>query len=106
VRLVFDDSRKKNIGKGSAAPIKCISKMSRKALLFLLLLASPVVVLGHCDLRELPSTSGHQPMSADGGFYLTISGNPEHYEPGSLYTVSLRVSDGGQLLGCKHLSYT
>ena len=47
---------------------------------------------GHCPVRELPSTLGHAPMSTDGGFYLTVSGNPEHYEPGSLYTVSLRVS--------------
>ena len=46
---------------------------------------------GHCPVRELPSTLGHRPMSTDGGFYLTVSGNPEHYEPGALYTVSLRV---------------
>ena len=47
---------------------------------------------GHCPVRELPSTLGRPPMSTDGGFYLTVSGNPEHYEPGALYTVSLRVS--------------
>ena len=48
---------------------------------------------GHCPVRELPSTlgGGMPPMSTDGGFYLTVSGNPEHYEPGALYTVSLRV---------------
>ena len=46
---------------------------------------------GHCPVRELPSTVGRRPLSTDGGFYLTLSGNPEHYEPGALYTVSLRV---------------
>ena len=35
--------------------------------------------------------SGVPAQAGDAGFYITISGNPEFYEGGSLYTVSLKV---------------
>lgn len=44
-----------------------------------------------CEVRE-PTDLNSPPQENDAGFYLTISGNPDHYEPGDLYTVSLRVS--------------
>ena len=47
--------------------------------------------LAKCLLREPPDivTPPHQ---TDAGFYLEISGKPKYYDPGHLYTVSLRVS--------------
>ena len=66
--------------------------------------AMGAAVDGHCPVRQLPSTlaAGHAmppPLSTDGGFYLTLSGNPEHYEPGALYTVSLRVRKACKVQG-------
>lgn len=49
------------------------------------------MVQGKCLMREPPDIMT-PPAKDDAGFYLTVSGNPEHYEPGNLYTVSLRVS--------------
>ncbi|XP_059082826.1 spondin-1-like [Tigriopus californicus] len=47
------------------------------------------MVQGKCLMREPPDIMT-APAKDDAGFYLTVSGNPEHYEPGNLYTVSLR----------------
>ena len=43
-----------------------------------------------CLLREPPDIVV-PPKQNDAGFYLEISGKPKFYEPGHLYTVSLRV---------------
>ncbi len=43
-----------------------------------------------CFVREPPDTLA-PPQSTDAGFYLTVNGNPEYYEAGQLYTVTLRV---------------
>ena len=43
-----------------------------------------------CLVREPPDTLA-PPQSTDAGFYLTVNGNPEYYEAGQLYTVTLRV---------------
>lgn len=53
-----------------------------------LVLISPVY--SKCVVREPPDALS-PPQSDDAGFYLTISGNPEYYEAGQLYTVTLRV---------------
>ena len=77
---------------------KSMLLVMERALVSVLVMATAMgAVDGHCPVRQLPSTlaaTGHAitpPLSTDGGFYLTLSGNPEHYEPGALYTVSLRV---------------
>lgn len=44
---------------------------------------------GKCLLREPPDVLS-PPQQTDAGFYLTISGSPEFYEAGNLYTVSLQ----------------
>ena len=75
---------------------KSVLLVVERALVYVLVMTATMgAVDGHCPVRQLPSTlaAGHTPppLSTDGGFYLTLSGNPEHYEPGALYTVSLRV---------------
>ncbi len=45
---------------------------------------------GKCLLREPPDIVT-PPQQNDAGFFLDISGSPKIYEPGHLYTVSLRV---------------
>ena len=78
---------------------KSVLLVMERALVSVLVMAAAMgSVDGHCPVRQLSSTlaagAGHAmppPLSTDGGFYLTLSGNPEHYEPGALYTVSLRV---------------
>ena len=77
-------------------PKSVLIVMKRAFVSMLVMAAAMGAVDGHCPVRQLPSTlaaTGHTPppLSTDGGFYLTLSGNPEHYEPGALYTVSLRV---------------
>ena len=46
---------------------------------------------GKCLVREPPDTFA-PPQETDAGFYLSVNGNPEFYEAGQLYTVTLRVS--------------
>ena len=46
--------------------------------------------LGKCLLREPPDIDA-PPQQTDAGFFLEISGNPQYYEPGNLYTVTLTV---------------
>ena len=58
-------------------------------------LATPT--LSTCEVREPPNLT-EPPQEGDAGFYLTISGNPDHYEPGDLYTVSLRVRTNAALI--------
>jgi len=43
-----------------------------------------------CLVREPPDALS-PPQNNDAGFYLTISGNPDYYEAGQLYTVTLKV---------------
>lgn len=55
-----------------------------------LFLLWPAVVLSKCLLREPPDIAT-PPQQTDAGFFVEISGDPKIYEPGHLYTVSLRV---------------
>ncbi len=66
----------------------------------LLFLLSDVVSLinSECSAREPANASaadrvGDDEDGGDGGFYLEVSGAPSFYQPGGLYTVSLRVRD-------------
>jgi hypothetical protein len=43
-----------------------------------------------CLVREPPDTFA-PPQDSDSGFYITVNGNPEFFEAGQLYTVTLRV---------------
>ena len=46
-------------------------------------------------MRRNPSGVEEQrvePRNDDSGFHLFVSGNPQSYQPGELYTVSLKVS--------------
>lgn len=61
-----------------------------KSPVILLLWLLPAVVLSKCLLREPPDIST-PPQQTDAGFFVDISGDPKIYEPGHLYTVSLRV---------------
>lgn len=58
--------------------------------LFIGLIFSPLIS-AKCLLREPPDIVV-PPQQTDAGFFLEISGDPKIYEPGHLYTVSLRVS--------------
>ncbi|XP_055693331.1 spondin-1 [Lutzomyia longipalpis] len=51
------------------------------------LLLLPVGVVGRCD--RVPEGSGASKSPADGRYRIKISGNPERYTPGEMYTVSL-----------------
>ena len=46
-----------------------------------------------CDCADRSPTGGvdSDAGDGDGGFYLAISGEPNFYQPGNLYTVTLRV---------------
>lgn len=57
---------------------------------------------GECPSRQPPSATGHA-QADDAGFYLTVSGNPETYDPGELYTISLKVGRHGQGTSFVHL---
>ena len=62
------------------------------SLLLLLSLAAPPASCGCADR----SPSGGVDADAgdgDGGFYVAISGEPNFYQPGNLYTVTLRVGN-------------
>ena len=43
-----------------------------------------------CLVREPPDTFA-PPQETDAGFYVSVNGDPDYYEAGQLYTVSLRV---------------
>jgi len=43
-----------------------------------------------CLVREPPDALS-PPQTNDAGFFITISGNPEYYEAGQLYTITLKV---------------
>ena len=59
--------------------------------LLLCLVLQAHLISTNCPVREPVSASG-TPQQDDAGFYLTVSGNPESYKPGELYTISLKVS--------------
>lgn len=48
-------------------------------------------ICAKCLLREPPDIVT-APQQSDAGFYVDVSGDPKFYEPGHIYTVSLRVS--------------
>ena len=54
------------------------------------LVVTVVSVAGKCLVREPPDTFT-PPQDTDAGFYISVNGNPEFYDPGQLYTVTLRV---------------
>ncbi len=63
--------------------------------LVLILTCQVAVINSECSGREPdgPLQPGSRRVAeGDLGFYLEVSGAPRHYQPGGLYTVSLRVS--------------
>ncbi len=59
--------------------------------LALFLLTSPALAL-LCADRDPSGVSDVAPQENDAGFYLEVNGNPATYQPGELYTVSLKVT--------------
>ena len=62
----------------------------RWTLSFIFLLFLHENIEAKCLVREPPDTFS-PPQDSDSGFYITVNGNPEFFEAGQLYTVTLRV---------------
>ena len=67
-----------------------IGKMEPRLILSALLIIAAPRCNGKCLVREPPDLTS-APVIDDAGFGLSISGSPKYYEPGNLYTVSLKV---------------